>query len=147
MTNRKTWDEYFMGMAEHAAQRSTCLRRQVGAVAVRDKHVLATGYNGAPMGTPHCLVTGCMREELCIPSGERHELCRAVHAEQNVVAQAALNGISIKGATIYCTTFPCLICAKILVNAGIAAICYKEDYWDGESRLMLSEAKVEVIKI
>ncbi|MBI3931192.1 MAG: dCMP deaminase family protein [Chloroflexi bacterium] len=112
-------DEYFLKMASVVAERSTCRRHNIGAVAVRDKHILATGYNGAPAGLKDCLELGCLRDELGIPSGERHEICRAVHAEQNVIIQAALYGTSIEGATIYCTHTPCLICAKMLVNARI----------------------------
>ena len=121
--NRPSWDEYFMQMAELTAQRSTCLRRQVGAIIVKEKHIIATGYNGAPKGLPHCEeLGGCLREKLEIPSGERHELCRALHAEQNAIIQAATLGQSIEGATIYITHQPCIICAKMIINAGISRI-------------------------
>lgn len=117
--NRIDTDEYFLKIASVVAERSTCRRHHVGAVAVRDKHILATGYNGAPAGSIDCLTLGCLRDELKIPSGERHEICRAVHAEQNVIIQAALHGISLEGSTIYATHTPCMLCAKMLVNARI----------------------------
>ena len=119
-----------MKMADLAAERSTCLRRHVGAVAVKDNHILATGYNGAPKGQIHCEENGCLREAMKIPSGERHELCRAVHAEMNLICQAALHGISLAGATLYCTHQPCSICAKLIVNAGIEKVIYKDGYPD-----------------
>jgi dCMP deaminase len=112
-------DEYFLKTALVVAERSTCRRHHIGAVAVKDKHILATGYNGAPAGTKDCLELGCLRDEYNIPSGERHEICRGVHAEQNVIIQAALHGLSLEGATIYCTYTPCVLCAKMLVNAKI----------------------------
>lgn len=127
---RIDWKSYFMRMAQLAAERSTCIRRQVGAVAVRDNHVLATGYNGAPKGQTHCIDQGCLREELNIPSGERHEICRGVHAEQNIICQAALHGVSLEGAIIYCTTQPCSICARLIVNSGIQKVIYLEGYPD-----------------
>lgn len=146
--NRPSWDEYFMQMAELTAQRSTCLRRQVGAIIVKEKHIIATGYNGAPKGLPHCEeLGGCLREKLEIPSGERHELCRALHAEQNAIIQAATLGQSIEGATIYITHQPCIICAKMIINAGISRIVIRRGYPDEMSRGMLREAglKVELI--
>ena len=146
--NRPSWDEYFMQMAELTAQRSTCLRRQVGAIIVKEKHIIATGYNGAPKGWPHCEeLGGCLREKLEIPSGERHELCRALHAEQNAIIQAATLGQSIEGATIYITHQPCIICAKMIINAGISRIVIRRGYPDEMSRGMLREAglKVELI--
>ena len=146
--NRPSWDEYFMQMAELTAQRSTCLRRQVGAILVKEKHIIATGYNGAPKGLPHCEeLGGCLREKLEIPSGERHELCRALHAEQNAIIQAATLGQSIEGATIYITHQPCIICAKMIINAGISRIVIRRGYPDEMSRGMLREAglKVELI--
>jgi len=112
-------DEYFLKIASVVAERSTCRRHHIGAVAVKDKHILATGYNGAPAGQKDCLELGCLRDDLHIPSGERHEICRAVHAEQNVIIQAALHGVSLEGSTIYCTHTPCVLCAKMLVNARI----------------------------
>ena len=146
--NRPSWDEYFMQMAELTAQRSTCLRRQVGAIIVKEKHIIATGYNGAPKGLPHCEeLGGCLREKLEIPSGERHELCRALHAEQNAIIQAATLGQSIEGATIYITHQPCIIGAKMIINAGISRIVIRRGYPDEMSRGMLREAglKVELI--
>lgn len=141
---RPSWDEYFMRIAMLAASRSTCLRRQVGAVIVKDKRVLSTGYNGAPAGLKHCLDIGCLRDEMGIPSGERHELCRAIHAEQNAIIQAATSGTSIEGGTLYCTTFPCVLCAKVLINSGIKEIFIGEGYPDELSRQMLEEAGVQV---
>jgi len=144
---RPSWHEYFMRIAQLAATRSTCLRRQVGAVIVKDKRVLATGYNGSPAGLKHCLDIGCLREQMGIPSGERHELCRAIHAEQNAIIQAATSGTSIMGGTLYCTTFPCVLCAKMLINAGIKEIYVAEGYPDELSRDMLDEAGVEVHRL
>jgi dCMP deaminase len=143
---RPSWDEYFLQLARQAASRSTCLRRQVGAVLVRDKRILATGYNGAPRGVAHCLDIGCLREQLGIPSGERHELCRAIHAEQNAVIQAAIHGVAIEGSTLYCTHHPCILCAKILINCGVRDIHYLEGYPDELSQEMLSEAGVVLHK-
>lgn len=141
---RPTWDEYFMHIAELAATRSTCLRRQVGAVIVKDKKILATGYNGAPSGLKHCLDIGCLREKLKIPSGERHELCRATHAEQNAIVQAALFGVSIQDSAMYSTTQPCILCTKLIINAGIKKIVIQDSYPDRMSEEMLKEAKVKV---
>lgn len=126
------------------AKRSTCLRRSVGAILVKDKRILATGYNGAPSGLRHCAETGCLRENSSIPSGTRHELCRGLHAEQNAVIQAAYHGISIKGATLYCTNKPCVICSKMLINAGIRKIHYAEGYEDPLADQLFEEAGVEV---
>ncbi len=143
---RPSWDEYFMEITGLVARRSTCLRRKVGAVAVRDKRILTTGYNGAPSNLKHCLEVGCLREQLNIPSGERHELCRALHAEQNVIIQAAYHGLSIAGSTIYSTTLPCVICAKMLINSGVRRIVYQEGYADELSLEMLKEAGVSLEK-
>ena len=137
-------DTYFMMMAELVATRSSCLRRNVGAVVVKEKRVLTTGYNGAPKGLRHCAEVGCVRLENKILSGTRHELCRGVHAEQNAVIQAAYFGVSIKDSAIYTTNFPCVMCAKILVNAGIKEIIYKDEYIDELSRNVLEESKVVV---
>ena len=143
-----SWDEYFMQIAEIVKTRSTCLRRQVGALIVKDNRIITTGYNGAPEGIKHCSDLGsCLRSELKIPSGERHELCRALHAEQNAIIQAAKIGVSTQGATMYVTLQPCVICAKMAINAGIKKIVYKGDYPDELSLNMLSEAKVELIKV
>jgi dCMP deaminase len=144
---RPSWDEYFMRIAMLAATRSTCLRRQVGAVIVKDKKVLATGYNGSPSGLKHCLDVGCLREEMGIPSGQRHELCRAIHAEQNAIVQAATSGVSIKGGVLYSTTFPCILCAKMLVNSGIKEIYVAEGYPDELSKEILEEAGVVIHRL
>ena len=138
---RPSWDQYFLKIALLVATRSTCLRRAVGAVLVRDRHLLATGYNGAPTGLKHCdELGGCLREQLGIPSGERHEICRGTHAEQNAIAQAARFGLSTDGATIYVTNHPCSICTKILINAGIRRIVYAEGYPDDLAVKLLAEA-------
>ena len=121
---RMPWPDYFMSITYLVRERSTCLRRKVGAIAVKDRHILATGYNGAPSGVRHCLETGCLREKMGIPSGQRHEICRGLHAEQNVIIQAAVHGVSIAGAELYCTTFPCAMCSKMLINCGIKHIWY-----------------------
>jgi len=144
---RPTWDEYFLEMSRLVAKRSTCLRRSVGALLVRDKRILATGYNGAPSGLKHCAQIGCLRQKLKIPSGERHELCRALHAEQNALIQSSLHGISVKGATLYATTQPCVICAKMLINAGIKEIVIAEGYPDGMALNFLKQAKIKVRSI
>jgi dCMP deaminase len=146
-SKRPSWDEYFMRIAMLASTRSTCLRRQVGAVIVKDKKVVATGYNGAPSGLKHCLDIGCLREEMGIPSGQRHELCRAIHAEQNAIIQAATSGVSIKGGILYSTTFPCILCAKMLVNSGIHEIYISEGYPDELSKQILDEAGVVVHRL
>lgn len=143
---RPTWDEYFMNIVELVKERSTCLRRKVGALIVKDKRILTTGYNGAPAGCVHCSEVGCIRQELNIPSGERHELCRASHAEQNAIVQAANYGVSIKGGTIYVTAQPCVICSKLIINAGISRVVYTGDYPDQLSLQLLSEANIEVVK-
>jgi len=145
--NRPSWEKYFMDIAFLVAKRSTCLRRSVGAVLVKNKRILATGYNGAPSGIRHCSETGCLREKLNVPSGERHELCRGIHAEQNSIIQAALHGVSIKGATLFCTNLPCSICAKMIINAGITKIYFNDGYADAMSEEMLKEAGVEVIRV
>ncbi len=142
MQQRMPWPDYFMRIAYLVSERSTCTRRRVGCVAVRDKRILATGYNGAPSGIRHCLDIGCLREELGVPSGERHEICRGLHAEQNVIIQAALHGVSIQGAEIFCTTQPCLICAKMLINCQVSAINFAEGYPDDLSQSMIAEAGV-----
>jgi dCMP deaminase len=139
---RPSWDEYFMALAEQVGQRSTCLRRSIGAVIVKDKRILATGYNGPPSGLAHCEEVGCLREREGIPSGSRHELCRGIHAEQNAVIQAAKHGIAIDGSMIYCTHQPCVLCAKILLNAGIREIVFREPYPDALAAELLAEAGV-----
>ena len=136
-----------MDIAELVAKRSTCLRRAVGSVVVKDKRILSTGYNGAPTGIKHCIETGCLREKLNVPSGERHELCRGIHAEQNAIIQAAFHGVSIKGATLFCTNQPCSICAKMIINAGIIKLYYRDGYADSMAQEMFKDAGIEVIKI
>lgn len=143
---RPSWDEYFMRITREVAQRSTCLRRQVGAILVKDKHILTTGYNGAPAGLPHCEEVGCLRERLGIPSGERAELCRGLHAEQNAIIQAAVHGVQIRGATLYSTTQPCVLCTKMLLNAGVVRIVYEGDYPDELARSLIEEAGIEVVR-
>lgn len=139
---RPGWNDYFMRITQLVASRSTCLRRQVGALLVKDRQILATGYNGVPRGITHCDVTGCLRDQLKVPSGERHELCRGLHAEQNAIIQAAGHGVNISGATLYCTDSPCIICSKMLINAGVREIFYARGYPDQLSLQMLDEAGV-----
>jgi len=146
LERRPSWDEYFLEVAGLVSKRATCLRRQVGAVLVKDKKILSTGYNGAPSGLEHCFEIGCLRKKLNIPSGQRHELCRGLHAEQNVILQAALHGISTKGSTLYITNQPCLICAKMLINAGIKEIVILDGYPDSLARDFLKQAKIKVRK-
>lgn len=136
-----------MKIARLVATRSTCLRRNVGAVIVRDKQILATGYNGAPRNTPHCLDIGCLREKMHVKSGERHELCRGIHAEQNAIVQAATNGVSIKKAMLYSTHHPCSLCVKLLINAGIKKVFYEEGYPDDLAVTLAEEAGLEITKI
>ena len=142
--SRITWDEYFMQMVCVVAGRSTCIRRQVGAVLVRERHILATGYNGAPSRLQHCTYTGCVRQKHGIPSGERHELCRGVHAEQNAIIQAAVHGTAITGSTLYTSVHPCGICAKMIINAGIRTVRFGEEYADKAAANYFSRAGVDV---
>jgi dCMP deaminase len=144
MTKRPSWDEYFLRITKEVAQRSTCLRRKVGALLVMDKHILTTGYNGAPSGIQHCLEIGCLREQLKVPPGERHELCRGLHAEMNALIQAANYSTKISGATLYSTTYPCSMCAKMLVNAGIKRIVTLSDYPDPFAKEIFSMANIDV---
>jgi dCMP deaminase len=141
---RPSWDEYFMAIANMVRTRSTCLRRKVGAIVVKNKRILTTGYNGAPKGMKHCSEVGCLRDEAHVPAGERHELCRGIHAEQNAIVQAAAFGVSIQGSTLYCTHFPCVLCTKMLINAGISKIVVERAYPDPLSKKMLDEAGIEV---
>ncbi|MFX1316871.1 MAG: cytidine/deoxycytidylate deaminase family protein [Promethearchaeota archaeon] len=137
--NRVSKDYYFMKIAEVVSLRSTCIKRKVGAVLVKDSHILSTGYNGAPAGLIHCTKDTCVRKNL--ESGEKPELCRGVHAEINCIIQAAIHGTSIKGENIlYCTTFPCMSCLKLLINAGIKKLVYKEGY------AMENKVKEELLK-
>ena len=144
---RPTLDEYFMNIADIVATRSTCLRRQIGAVIVRDKRIISTGYNGAPRGAAHCLDIGCIREQENIESGTMHEICRAVHAEQNAIIQAALHGVSTKGATIYCTHQPCVLCAKMIINANIVRVVFERAYPDLHALEFFTEADIETVKM
>jgi dCMP deaminase len=144
---RPSWDEYFMKAAFLVCERSTCLRRKVGAVLVKDKQILATGYNGAPKGIRHCDETGCLRQKLNVPSGQRHEICRGLHAEQNVILQAALHGVSTNSSTLYITNVPCNICAKMIINAGIKEVIVLDQYPDKMALGFLKEAKVKLRKI
>jgi dCMP deaminase len=139
---RPSWDEYFMEIARQVATRSTCMRRRIGAVIVRDKRILATGYNNVPSNIEHCTTRGCLRDAMGIPSGQRHELCRGIHAEQNAIVQAARNGVSIDGSTLYSTTQPCILCAKLMINAGIEEIVFAGEYPDPLSQELLSEAGI-----
>lgn len=143
---RPTWDQYFIDITHLVATRSTCLRRQVGALLVKDRNILATGYNGSPSGIRHCEETGCLRERMKVPSGERHELCRGLHAEQNAIIQAARHGVNIDGSTLYCNTMPCSICTKMLINAGIRRIVYDTGYADDLAREMVAEAGIETVR-
>ena len=147
INNRPDWDTYFLDIIEVVSRRSTCRRRSVGAGLVRDRRILATGYNGAPSKLEHCLDIGCLREQLNVPSGERHELCRGLHAEQNVIIQAALHGVITKGSTLYCTNHPCVICAKMIINAGIVRIVIRDGYSDKLATDMLKEAGISVVQL
>jgi len=144
---RLGWDEYFMAITKVVAERSTCCRRQVGALIMYDRRILTTGYNGAPSGLRHCTDIGCLRVERGIASGERHELCRGMHAEQNAIIQAASSGVSIRGGTLYTTHFPCVMCAKMIINAKIARVVFGGDYPDRLSQELLSEAGLLVERL
>ena len=144
-TKRPSWDEYFINIAKLVATRSTCLRRKVGAVIVKDKQVLTTGYNGAPTGITHCDKVGCLREELGVPSGQRHEICRALHAEQNAFLQAAKHGVNLSGSTLYVTIQPCSICAKMIINAGIKKVVIAGSYPDEFALGFLKDASIEMV--
>ena len=145
LIDRPGMDEYFMEIASVVAKRSTCLRNQVGALFVKNKRILTTGYNGAPAGLDHCDVVGCAREN--VESGTRHELCRAVHAEQNAIIQAAMHGISIEGATLYCTHQPCILCAKMMINARVKKVVYLQSYPDQTALDFLQQAGIEVVRV
>lgn len=141
-TERPTWHAYFMDITHRVATRSTCTRRRVGSLIVKNKQILASGYNGAPRGVRHCMEVGCLRDQLKVPSGQRHELCRGLHAEQNAIIQAAVHGVSIDGAVLYTTTYPCMVCAKMIVNAGISHIYYAQGYPDDYAGKILDEAGI-----
>ena len=146
MDTRPDWDHYFMEIARVVSKRSTCLRRSVGAVIVKNRQIVATGYNGTPSGLEHCAVTGCLREQLKVPSGKMHELCRGIHAEQNAVVQAAFHGVSVNGGTLYCTHQPCVICARMIINSGVKKVYYKHGYPDAFALELFAEAGVEIEK-
>jgi dCMP deaminase len=143
-SKRPSWDEYFISIAKLISGRSTCLRRQVGAVVVKDKRILSTGYNGAPQGFKHCAEIGCIRDKRGVPSGERHELCRGIHAEQNAIVQAAAFGVSIRDSALYSTHFPCVLCAKLVINAGIRRLVVAQPYPDRLAQAMLQEAGIDL---
>ena len=145
--SRPSWETYFMNITNLVAERSTCLRRAVGAVLVKDKRILSTGYNGSPSNLKHCAEVGCLREKLGIESGKMHELCRGIHAEQNAIIQAAYHGVSVKGASIFCTNQPCSICARMIINAGIKKIYYQSGYADSLAKELLGEAGIELQQI
>jgi dCMP deaminase len=146
MNERPTWQKYFMEMAYLASQRSTCLRRHVGAVLVRDNQILSTGYNGSPKNISHCGTSGCLREKLNVPAGEKHELCRGVHAEQNAIIQCSINGASTRNGVLYCTNQPCSICAKLIINAEIKTVYIADTYPDKLAEDMFREAGIEMIR-
>lgn len=150
METRESWTDYFMGIALSVAKRSTCLRAQHGAVLVRDKTILATGYNGAPRGLTHCNEVGvCDREKNGVSPGREYERCKSAHAEQNAIAQAARVGVAVEGATLYITGLPCAICAKLLVNAGIVEVCFLDTgrYLERDSTIILREAGIRLVSI
>jgi dCMP deaminase len=141
--SRPSWDEYFMKLAWLVSERSTCVRHHIGAVVVRDKRILTTGYNGAATGTQDCISLNCLRNALSIPSGQRHEICRAIHAEQNAIIQGGYHGINIKDSTLYCTHSPCILCAKMTVNAGIKRVIASIEYQDNTFKELFSGTGVE----
>lgn len=143
--SRPSWEEYFMSIAEQVATRSTCLRRRVGCIIVVEKRIVATGYNGAPVGLPHCEEVGCLRERQGVSSGERHELCRGLHAEQNAIIQAAMHGTAVRGGVLYCTHKPCVLCTKMLINAGITRVYYREGYRDTLADDLAEEAGLQLV--
>jgi len=145
LLKRPSWDEYFLQLADLVASRSTCMRRHVGAVLVRNERIIATGYNGAPRGLKHCLDIGCLREEQGIPSGHRYELCRGVHAEQNALINAAYYGVSTQDTVLYCTNQPCIICARMIINAGINKVVHRGNFNDSLALEFLDEAGIELV--
>lgn len=145
MDNRPSWTDYFMQIAELVSSRASCVRRKVGAVIVKEKQILATGYNGVPSKIHHCSENECIRNIRNIPSGQRHELCRGLHAEQSAIIQAAVHGVSIAEAELYCTTQPCVVCAKMIINARIRKVFFEGAYPDTLSLEMLKEGNIELI--
>ena len=144
--SRPSWHEYFMEITRLVGKRSTCIRRQVGAIIVMENRILTTGYNGAPRGLEHCGEVGCIREEMKVPSGQRHELCRGLHAEQNAIIQAAWHGVKIQGGTLYCTHQPCVICVKMMLNAGITNLIYEGGYPDELAAELIKTSPLEVMR-
>ncbi|MFA4858488.1 MAG: cytidine/deoxycytidylate deaminase family protein [Candidatus Margulisiibacteriota bacterium] len=147
LKSRPAWDQYFLKITEDVSERATCVKRQVGAIIVKNNRILSTGYNGAPKGMPHCGEVGCLRKEMLVPSGQRHELCRGLHAEQNAIIQAAVHGVSIDGGTMYCNYQPCAICVKMILNAGIKKLVYSGGYPDELAQELMKTSKLEVTKI
>lgn len=145
--SRPSWEEYFMSIADQVATRSTCLRRRVGCIIVVEKRIVSTGYNGAPTGLPHCEEVGCLRERQGVASGERHELCRGLHAEQNAIIQAAMHGTAVRGGSLFCTHKPCVLCMKMLINAGITRVYYRKGYRDTLAEEMAREAGLQLLCI
>ncbi|MBU0502689.1 MAG: cytidine/deoxycytidylate deaminase family protein [bacterium] len=144
--NRPSWDDYFLKITNDVSERATCMKRSVGAIIVKENRILSTGYNGSPKGFKHCEEVGCIRKEMGVHSGERHELCRGLHAEQNAIIQAAVHGVEISGATMYCNYQPCAICAKMMINAGLARLVYVGGYPDELAKQMLEESNVQITK-
>lgn len=147
MNDRPSWNDYFMRITYDVAERAICVKRKVGAIIVKDNHILSTGYNGAPKGFDHCTEKTCIRKQMNVESGQRHELCRGLHAEQNAIIQAAVHGVKIEGGAMYCTYQPCVICVKMMINAGITKLIYSGGYPDELAAEMLKESKIEVVKI
>ncbi len=144
---RPSWEEYFMSIARQVSTRSTCLRRQVGCIIVLEKRIVSTGYNGAPSGLPHCAEVGCVRETRGVASGERHELCRGLHAEQNAIIQAAMHGTAVRGGSMFCTHKPCILCTKMLINAGVLRVYYAQGYEDEMADAMACEAGLQLFQL
>ena len=144
---RPSWIEYFMQITRDVSERAICVKRKVGAIIVKDNHILSTGYNGAPKGFSHCTENTCIRKQMEVPSGQRHELCRGLHAEQNAIIQAAVHGVKIDGGTMYCNFQPCVICVKMMINAGIKKLVYSGGYPDELAAEMLKESKIEVVTV
>ncbi|KAF0134182.1 MAG: dCMP deaminase [Candidatus Saganbacteria bacterium] len=144
---RPSWDEYFIQITNDVSKRATCVKRKVGAVIVKNNRILTTGYNGAPKSFNHCTELTCVRKQMEVPSGQRHELCRGLHAEQNAIIQAAVHGVEIDGGTLYCNYQPCVICVKMMINAGMKKLVYQGGYPDELAAEMLKESKIEVVKI
>ncbi|NQU17375.1 MAG: cytidine deaminase [Candidatus Saganbacteria bacterium] len=147
MKDRPSWDKYFMRITEDVSLRATCVKRKVGAIIVKNNRIISTGYNGAPKGFEHCSSVGCLRKKMNVPSGERHELCRGLHAEQNAIVQAAVHGDQIDGGTLYCNYQPCVICVKMMINAGIKRLVFSGNYPDELAGKMLRESNISITKI